>query len=109
MMDFEDRVVVVTGAGGNLGSAVAHAFEARGARLALVDLDRDILGAAFGAEDDNRLLLPVDLLDRDRVYAAVSTIVDRFGQIDVLCNIAGGFRMGESVHETSELTWNFLM
>ena len=102
MMDFEDRTVVVTGAGGNLGSAVAHAFEARGAHLALLDLDRDILGAAFGAEDDNRLLLPVDLLDRDRVDAAVSTIIDRFGQIDVLCNIAGGFRMGEPVHETSD-------
>jgi NAD(P)-dependent dehydrogenase (short-subunit alcohol dehydrogenase family) len=109
MMDFEDRVVVVTGAGGNLGSAVAHAFEACGARLALLDLDRDILGAAFGAEDDNRLLLAVDLLDRDRVYAAVSTIINRFGQIDVLCNIAGGFRMGEPVHETSERTWDFLM
>jgi NAD(P)-dependent dehydrogenase (short-subunit alcohol dehydrogenase family) len=109
MMDFENRTVVVTGAGGNLGSAVAHAFEARGARLALLDLDRDILGKAFGAEDDNRLLLPVDLLDRDRVNAAVGTIIDQFGRIDVLCNIAGGFRMGEPVHETSDLAWDFLM
>ena len=101
MMDFDNRTVVVTGAAGNLGAAVAHAFASRGARLALLDLDRDILGKAFGAEDDNRLLLPVDLLDRDRVNAAVGTIIDRFGRIDVLCNIAGGFRMGEPVHETS--------
>jgi len=109
MLDFENRTVVVTGAGGNLGAAVAHAFEARGARLGLLDLDRDILGKAFGAEDDNRLLLPVDLLDRDHLRSAVETIVERFGQIDVLCNIAGGFRMGEQVHETSERTWDFLM
>jgi len=100
MLDFKNRTIVVTGAGGNLGSAVAHAFEAQGAQLALLDRDRDILGAAFGAEDDNRLLLPVDLLDRDRVRTAAETIVERFGRIDVLCNIAGGFRMGEQVHET---------
>ena len=109
MLDFKNRTVVVTGAGGNLGSALAHAFEAQGAHLALLDRDRDILGAAFGAEDDNRLLLPVDLLDRDRVRSAVETIVQRFSGIDVLCNIAGGFRMGEQVHETSDRTWDFLM
>ena len=80
MLDFKNRTIVVTGAGGNLGSAVAHAFEAQGAQLALLDRDRDILGAAFGAEDDNRLLLPVDLLDRDRVRTAAETIVERFGQ-----------------------------
>lgn len=44
MLDFGNRTVVVTGAGGNLGSAVAHAFEAHGANLALFDRDRDILG-----------------------------------------------------------------
>ncbi len=32
----------------------------------------------------------------------------RFGSIEVLCNIAGGFRMGDAVHETSDETWNFL-
>ncbi len=35
--------------------------------------------------------------------------VARFGRIDVLANLAGGFRMGEAVHETSDATWNFLM
>ncbi|GEO42254.1 NAD(P)-dependent dehydrogenase (short-subunit alcohol dehydrogenase family) [Skermanella aerolata] len=109
MLDFGNRTVVVTGAGGNLGSAVAHAFEAHGANLALFDRDRDILGAAFGAEDDNRLLLPVDLLDRERVRAATDIVMDRFGRIDVLCNIAGGFHMGDPVHETSDRTWDFLM
>ncbi len=36
------------------------------------------------------------------------TAIERFGRIDVLCNIAGGFRMGEAVHETSDANWNFL-
>ena len=37
-----------------------------------------------------------------------SSAIDRFGRIDVLCNLAGGFRMGEAVHETSDAYWNFL-
>ncbi|MCK6429746.1 MAG: SDR family oxidoreductase, partial [Burkholderiaceae bacterium] len=41
--------------------------------------------------------------------AAVASALARFSRIDVLCNIAGGFRMGEAVHETSDATWNFLM
>ena len=35
--------------------------------------------------------------------------MQRFGRIDVLCNLAGGFRMGDAVHETAESTWDFLM
>jgi len=109
MMDFKNRTVIVTGAAGNLGAAVSQAFAERGARLALLDLDHDALRRAFGAEDEGRLLIPIDLLDRDRVNTTVASIFDKFGGIDVLCNIAGGFRMGEQVHETSDLTWDFLM
>jgi len=35
--------------------------------------------------------------------------VQRFKRIDVLCNIAGAFRMGSPVHETSDKDWNFLL
>src|SRR6185295_6356350 len=38
----------------------------------------------------------------------VRKALERFGRIDVLCNLAGGFRMGEAVHETTDATWNFL-
>ena len=45
--------------------------------------------------------------DIERAAVAQAAIA-RFGRIDVLCNIAGGFRMGEMVHETSDENWNFL-
>jgi NAD(P)-dependent dehydrogenase (short-subunit alcohol dehydrogenase family) len=48
------------------------------------------------------------LLDRAEVAAAVKDAADRYGRIDVLCNIAGGFRMGHPVHETPDQEWNFL-
>src|SRR5689334_4786986 len=76
-----NRTVIVTGASGNLGKAVASAFADLGDNLVLVDLKRESLARAA---------------------------LERFGRIDVLCNIAGGFRMGETVHETSDENWNFL-
>lgn len=107
-MDFNDRVVLVTGAAGNLGRAVAKTFAERGARLVLIDLRRESLDKAFGAEDERRLFVPVNLLQSAEVDAAVERAAARFGRIDALANLAGSFRMGAPVHATSEADWSFL-
>ena len=103
------ETVIITGASGNLGRALAETFTARGAQLVLLDRQRERLHATFGAETDRMLLLPTDLMNADAVEAAAKAAVDRFGRIDALCNIAGGFRMGSPVHETSDADWNFLL
>lgn len=108
-MSFENQTVMVTGAAGNLGQAVAAAFASQGARLVLLDRQLQSLQAAFGDEGDHRLFLAVDLLDGPQVAAALAAAVARFGRVDVLCNLAGGFRMGEAVHETADNTWDLLM
>src|SRR5919201_2363035 len=97
------RTVMLTGAAGNLGRAVAAALAAAGANLALLDLK---LGSL--QESERQLALEADLLDAQSVQAAVGKTAPRFGGIDVLCNIAGGFRMGTAVHETTDKDWNFL-
>ncbi len=107
-MSFSNRTVIVTGAAGNLGHAVADAFAAGGAKLVLVDLRREGLEKAFGAENAQRVFAPTNLLDQAQVNAMVQKAIERFQRIDVLCNIAGGFRMGEAVHETSDQNWDFL-
>lgn len=107
-MDFDDRTVMITGAAGHLGRAVAAAFAERGANLVLLDLKREALRKAYGGEDERRLFVPTNLLEQREVEAAVGEAIARFERIDVLCNIAGGFRMGEAVHETSDANWNFL-
>lgn len=107
-MNFSNRTVMVTGASGNLGRAVATTFADLGANLVLMDRHREHLERAFGAEGERRLFLIADLLDQEQVNAAVAKARERFARIDVLCNIAGGFRMGEPVHETSDENWNFL-
>ena len=99
---------MITGASGNLGRALAAAFGDRGAQLVLVDRRRDRLESTFGPEDATHLYVSADLLNPAAVEAAAKAAVDRFGRIDALCNIAGGFRMGSPVHETSDADWNFL-
>ena len=101
---FADRTVMLTGASGNLGRAVAAAFAERGASLVLIDRR-----AAKEGDDEHRLFVAADLLDPASVEAAVEKAIGRFRRIDVLCNIAGGFRMGSPVHETSAEDWNFLL
>jgi NAD(P)-dependent dehydrogenase (short-subunit alcohol dehydrogenase family) len=108
-MDKMDGTVLVTGACGNVGRAVAAAFARRGARLALLDRDADQLRAAFGADTATQAGFACDLLDAEAVAATVGRITAALGPIAVLCNIAGGFRMGEPVHATSDATWDFLM
>ncbi len=105
----EQRVAMITGAAGALGRAVAAAFAATGTRLVLLDLEHRALVARFGADDDGRLLVAADLADGAAVAAAVEKALGRFGRIDVLCNIAGGFHMGEPVHETSDETFRSMI
>ena len=92
------RTVMITGSAGNPGRCVAASFHAGGANVVLVDLRRESLEKAFGAEDERRLFAPTDLLEQEQVDGAVKAAIERFGRIDVLCNLAGGFRMGEAVH-----------
>lgn len=98
----QDKVVIVTGAAGNLGRKVADALAGAGAKLALVDVSPDSLQSVFGAESEIMLPIAADLLDSDAAAAATSRVVAKFGRIDGLCNIAGGFDMGTPVHETQD-------
>src|SRR5258708_24548844 len=72
-----------------------------------MDRDDQALQAAYGRGDGRKLLARADLLDAASVAQAIPA--GRFARIDVLCNIAGGFRMGHPVHETPEDTWELML
>lgn len=103
------QTVLITGACGNLGKAVAQMFSSNGWTLVLLDREQAQLNSVFGTDGERQLSLAANLLDAASVQSAVQQALQRFGRIDVLCNLAGGFRMGEPVHETSDGTWDFLM
>ena len=100
-MRFDKRIVLITGAAGHLGRAVAKAFDELGASLVLLDMKAESGGA--------HLFLQADLRDAQSVQRAVAQALERVGRIDVLCNIAGAFRMGPPVHETKDTDWDFLL
>ena len=112
MFSFTDYVVLVTGAAGNLGNAVARGFESAGSKLVLVDRAPDRLPRLFPEmvySPDHFLAVSVDLTDDEAVRRMVEEAVQRFGRIDVLANVAGGYRAGTPVHETPFETWEFLL
>lgn len=108
-MEFQNKVVMITGAAGCLGQSVAAAFAAAGASLVLVDLNATALADSYHQEKAPHICLAADLTNADSVRAVAAEASQRFGRIDALCNIAGGFRMGECVHETSAQTWSLMM
>ena len=68
-MTFTDQTVVVTGATGNLGRAVAQTFADGGAALVLVGQHPETLADRFGSEDERRLFVAADLRDSDQAAA----------------------------------------
>lgn len=111
MFDFSDKVVIVTGAAGALGRVTARAFYEAGANLVLVDLRAEQLEEAYGEtmSQERYLHVAVDLTNANQVNGMVGKVMEYFGRIDVLANIAGGFTMGSPVHETDEKTWDFML
>jgi NAD(P)-dependent dehydrogenase (short-subunit alcohol dehydrogenase family) len=88
-MKLSDKVVVVTGSGGALGQAVAAALSAYGARLALLDHSSQPATAPVpGALHYGG----VDLTQEDAARSVMGRVFKDTGRIDVLINVAGGFR-----------------
>ncbi len=89
-MKLEGRVAIVTGAGRNIGEAVASVFASEGARVAIVDMDRS--RASIAADRVNAShpgaawVFVCDVSSKEDVKAMVSAVASRFGHIDVLVN-----------------------
>lgn len=86
MSDLTDRVIAITGGHGALGGAVLQAARARGLKVAVID-------HAYGHPVPQGVLevAGVDLTDPAQAEQAITTVISRFGQLDALLNIAGGF------------------
>ena len=107
-MSHAGATVVVTGAFGVLGAAVARAFAGAGARLALIDVSPPPAELQLELAGPGNLLLGgADLADLDSTRKAMAAIAMRFGGIDVLVNVAGGFRW-EKILDGDIATWDAL-
>jgi NAD(P)-dependent dehydrogenase (short-subunit alcohol dehydrogenase family) len=98
MPDLSGRVVAIAGAGGGLGPTVAARLADSGASLALTDVDQDRLdglAGALGLPEERLDARVVDLLSEDAAHEWEEAVVERFGRVDALLHLVGGWRGGE--------------
>jgi len=96
-----DKVVLITGAKGGLGSFVTQRFLSAGAKV--IGSSRSISQEDF--PQPNFTPLAVDFTKPGAVRDAVESIVRRFGRLDALVHVLGGFAGGQTIAETDDATW----
>ena len=109
--EFGSKTALVTGAAMGIGSAVAQLLAKRGARLALLDRDAEALeqtAEKLRQLDAEVLTLAADVSNAAEVKAALTTCLERFGNLDVVSNNAGIQRYG-TVETTPEAVWDEVM
>lgn len=107
----EDRVIAIAGVGGGLGPVVAERLATAGATVAGTDRSQEHLDSLAADLDlpperwDGRT---VDLLDEDATRAWCAALVERFGHVDGLIHLVGGWRGGQTLHEAPLADWELL-
>lgn len=108
-MTLNERVVVIAGATGGLGSVVASRFAAEGARLALLGRKLESLqelADGLGLDADRALPLAVDVSNAEEANDSAAAVQAHFGRVDVYLHLVGGWVGGKPLTETlaSDLT-----
>jgi len=107
----DDRVIAIAGAGGGLGPLVVKELAEAGAIVAGTDRSQeslDAIAADLGLAEDRWDGRAVDLLDEDVARAWCAALVERFGRVDGLVHLVGGWRGGEPLHKAPLADWELL-
>ena len=108
----KDRVVVIAGATGVTGQVAARAFAEQGASLVLLSSDQDkldALAATLNLAADRIMIHAVDLLDESAVQMAAKDVSAKFGRVDALIHLVGGWTGGKTIAETGSDDFAFML
>ena len=105
MKPVEGKVTLITGAKGGLGSFVTEAFLSGGARV--VGVSRSIRQSDFA--DPEFVAMPMELSNPDAARKLAADVITRFGRIDALVHVMGGFAGGQSVAETGDAAFEQML
>jgi NAD(P)-dependent dehydrogenase (short-subunit alcohol dehydrogenase family) len=111
MSQLDGRVIAIAGVGGGLGPLVAERLAAEGATVAGTDRSQealDQLAADLALPPDRWDGRVVDLLDEEAARGWCAALVGRFGRVDALIHLVGGWRGGQPLHEAPLADWELL-
>lgn len=111
MGKLDGKVIAIAGAGGGLGPSVVAELYGEGARLALTDVTQerlDEVAEEAGLAEDRFDARAVDLLDEDAARGWAGAIGERFGRVDGLVHLVGGWRGGEPIESASMEDYEWL-
>ncbi|PTW44506.1 MULTISPECIES: SDR family oxidoreductase [Rhodovulum] len=104
-MRLDGKATLVTGAASGFGRGIAETYIREGARVAVVDIDRDRAKAVASELGENALAIGCDVSKGDEVAAAVATTQEAFGRLDIVVNNAGWTNRNQPLMETDEATF----
>jgi 3-oxoacyl-[acyl-carrier protein] reductase len=107
-MKLKDRVAIVTGGAKGIGKAIALGLVREGAKVAIIDSDRErleMLKKEMGKEKKQLMVIPCDITKSGEVEENVDLVRREFGRIDILVNNAGIIRRG-TIETVSEEDWD---
>ena len=107
MQRFVDEVAIVTGAGNGIGKATAQRLASEGAAVAVADLDQTAAEQTvqeISAAGGKAMAVTVNVTARDSVETMLATVLEHYGHVDVLCNIAG-IAVGEPFLQVTDANW----
>jgi len=105
-MEMAGKTAIVTGAATGIGAAIARAFDAKGARVAILDIDADRAAATAATLANRAISGAIDVRDRASVERAVPAAIEALGGLDVFCANAGVSTMKKAIDLTDE-DWDF--
>ena len=111
MRGLTDKLVLVTGAGGGIGSAICRRMAEEGCRVALIDRDARAVRAAareIESQGGRASAHTVDISDYEAVRSAVAELVSEHGPVDILVNNAGLDRFGNFL-DTTPSEWRTIV
>ena len=111
-MRLENKIVAVTGSGSGIGQEIAIEMAKEGAKLVLINRTESKAEATLKIIQDNGgegIVVQADVSHMDQMKKAIDKAVEKYGKIDVMCNIAGVYDGQSNILETTEETWDKVM
>ncbi len=108
LSSIDGQVAVVAGGAAGIGRACAERFAAEGAKVAVIDRDRETgeeVAEGIRRSGNEAIFIAADCTSEADMDAAVATIVERWGRLDILANCAGGFHDTPTIEEHDAERW----